>query len=639
MLVKPAKQLLLNESQLIIMQKNILRILTLFLLGGTAAQAQELYMPRNIKMAYTKGTRSMDGKPGKNYWQNKGKYDMTITVTPQDKLVKGKETIIYTNSSPDTLKGVAIRFVNNLHKPESPRSGAVSKDFLTTGLDISAFAVDGKPYNVNSKSWGTVGNVRLQNPLLPGGTATFTIEWSYPLSKESGREGQLDSTTYFVAYSFPRISVYDDYNGWDRLPHTDAAEFYNDFNDYQLNVRAPKNYVVWATGDLKNPDEVLQPKFAERLKKSYTSDEVISIANASEMARGEVTKSNEWNTWKFTADHITDVTFAMSNHYVWDAGSVVVDNKTSRRASVQSAYEATVKDFPHGVAWSKLALKWFSNNWPGVPYPFSKMTVVQGFADMEYPMMVNDSTTPDMEFSQFVMNHEIAHTYFPFYMGINETRYAYMDEGWATTLEYLIAIEQLGKAKADENYKNFRVSRWIANNATEEALPVITPTTLATGDNAYVKPSLAYLGLKDMLGDEAFKKDLRTYMDRWNGKHPIPWDFFNSINNVSGQDLNWYWNNWFFSNNYIDLAVSKVAIKGLNYTLALKNVGGFAVPFDVNVTYADGSTQVFHQTPMVWKANQKAASIAFNAKKAVASIVIDGGIFMDATPADNNWKK
>jgi len=629
----------LGESQLIIMHKNILRILTLVLLGGTTAQAQELYMPRNIKMAYTKGTRAMDGKPGKNYWQNKGKYDMTITVTPQDKVVKGTETIVYTNNSPDTLKGVVIRFVNNLHKPESPRSGAVSKDFLTTGLDINAFAVDGKPYNVDSKSWGTVGNVRLQSPLLPGAAATFKIEWSYPLSKESGREGQLDSTTYFVAYSFPRISVYDDYNGWDRLPHTDAAEFYNDFNDYQLNVKAPKNYIVWATGDLKNPEEVLQPKFAERLKKSYTSDEVISIANESEMAKGEVTKSNEWNTWKFTADHITDVTFAMSNKYVWDAGSVIVDNQTNRRASVQSAYQAAVKDFPHGVDWSKQALKWFSNNWPGVPYPFTKMTVVQGFADMEYPMMVNDSTTPDMEFSQFVMNHEIAHTYFPFYMGINETRYAYMDEGWATTLEYLIALEQLGKAKADANYKNFRVSRWISNNATEEALPVITPTTLATGDNAYVKPSLAYLGLKDMLGDDAFKKDLRAYMDRWNGKHPIPWDFFNSINNVSGQDLNWYWNNWFFSNNYIDLAISKVAIKGLNYTVALKNRGGFAVPFDVNVTYADGTTQAIHQTPMVWKANQKAINVTFNAKKAVASIVVDGGIYMDATPVDNSWKK
>lgn len=621
------------------MHRKILRLAVLGMLFTYSSQAQQLYMPRNIKAAFDKGTRSADGKPGKSYWQNKGKYNMSLTVTPDDKTVKGNETIDYTNNSPDTLRTIAVRFVNNIHKPESPRSNYTGQDFLTTGLKISSFVIGADSYAIDAKDWGTVGMVKLKKAILPGETAKLKIGWSYPLSKESGREGQLDSTTFFVAYAFPRISVYDDYNGWDLIPHTDRAEFYNDFNDYQFSVTAPKNYVVWATGDLKNPDEVLQPKIAQRLKKSYISDEVISMANAEEMSRGLVTKQNAWNTWKFTANHITDITFALSNHYIWDAGSVIVDPKTKRRSSVQSAYDSKATDFSHGVEWSKLALNWFSLNWPGVPYPFSKMTVVQGFADMEYPMMVNDSTTPDMEFSQFVMNHEIAHTYFPFYMGINETRYAYMDEGWATTLEYLIAIDQLGKEKAAENYKQFRVKRWIASKNTEEELPVITPTTLATGNNAYVKPSLAYLGLKDLFGDEAFKKYLRAYMDRWNGKHPVPWDFFNSINNVSGQDLNWYWNNWFFSNNYIDLAIDKVSIKGDEYAVALNNVGGFAIPFDVKVTYADGTTQAFHHTPAVWKANQKSISVQFTAKKAVAAIVIDGGIYMDATPANNDWKK
>jgi len=621
------------------MHRKIFRLAVMGMLCTMTVQAQQLYMPRNIKAAFDKGTRSADGKPGKHYWQNKGKYNMSLTVTPSDKVVKGTETVEYTNNSPDTLRQIAIRFVNNIHKPESPRSNYAGQDFLTTGLNISSFVIGADSYAVSAKDWGTVANVKLKKAILPGETARLRIGWSYPLSKESGREGQLDSTTFFVAYAFPRISVYDDYNGWDQIPHTDRAEFYNDFNDYQFSVTAPKNYVVWATGDLKNPDEVLQPRFAAKLKKSYTSDEVISMANASEMAKGEVTKQNEWNTWKFSADHITDITFALSNHYIWDAGSVIVDPKTKRRSSVQSAYDAKATDFTHGVEWSKLALSWFSVNWPGVPYPFPKMTVVQGFADMEYPMMVNDSTTPDMEFSQFVMNHEIAHTYFPFYMGINETRYAYMDEGWATTLEYLIATDQLGKEKAAENYKQFRVKPWIFNKSTEQELPVITPTTLATGNNAYVKPSLAYLGLKDMFGDEAFKKYLRAYMDRWNGKHPLPWDFFNTINDVSGENLNWYWNNWFFSNNYIDLAIGKVAIKGTDYVVELNNTGGFAIPFDVKVTYDDGTVQLIHQTPAVWKANQKATSVQFTAQKAVTAIAIDGGIYMDATPADNDWKK
>lgn len=634
----------------IMMKKNIFRLLTiglpvalaLIITTDTALRAQELYLPRNIKAAYDKGTRSKDGKPGKQYWQNKGKYDLRIQVNPGTKLVEGTETIKYTNNSPDTLRQVAIRFVNNLHKPEAPRSGYVSKDFLTSGLDISAFEVDGQSYSLNTKNWGTVEDVPLKSPLNPGQTAVFNISWAYPLSKESGREGQLDSTTFFVAYAFPRISVYDDYNGWDQIPHTDRAEFYNDFNDYQLTVKAPKNYVVWATGDLQNPDEVLQPAYAARLKKSYNSEEIIAIANAEEMSKGQVTQQNEWNSWKFTANHITDMTFSLSNHYLWDAGSVIVDPKTNRRASVQSAYDAKAKDFAQATAWSKQALHWFSNNWPGIPYPFSKMTAVQGFADMEYPMMVNDSSTPDFEFSQFVLNHEIAHTYFPFYMGTNETRYAHMDEGWATTLEYLIGIEQLGKEKADDNYKKFRVNRWIFDPSTEEDQPIISLSTQVSGvgygNNAYVKPSLAYLALKDMLGDVAFKKYLHAYMDRWNGKHPIPWDFFYTLNDVSGQNLNWYWNNWFFSNNYIDLSINKVTNKGLAYQLALRNTGGFAVPFDVKLTYKDGSTELFHQTPALWKANQKAAVVSLNAKKAVSKIDINGGLFVDANPGDNTWK-
>ncbi|WP_342331140.1 M1 family metallopeptidase [Pedobacter sp. FW305-3-2-15-E-R2A2] len=632
------------------MKKNILRLLTiglpvtlaLIITTNTALHAQELYMPRNIKAAYDKGSRSKDGKPGKQYWQNKGKYDLHIQVNPDTKLVEGTETIKYTNNSPDTLRQVAIRFVNNLHKPEAPRSGYVSKDFLTSGLDIKSFEVDGQRYSLNTKDWGTVEDVPLKTALNPGQTAVFNISWAYPLSKESGREGQLDSTTFFVAYAFPRISVYDDYNGWDQIPHTDRAEFYNDFNDYQLTVKAPKNYVVWATGDLQNPDEVLQPDYAARLKKSYNSEDIIAIANAEEMSKGLVTQQNEWNSWKFIANHITDMTFSLSNHYLWDAGSVIVDPKTNRRASVQSAYDAKAKDFAQATAWSKQALHWFSNNWPGIPYPFSKMTAVQGFADMEYPMMVNDSSTPDMEFSQFVLNHEIAHTYFPFYMGTNETRYAHMDEGWATTLEYLIGIEQLGKKKADNNYKTFRVNRWIFDPSTEQDQPIISLSTQVSGvgygNNAYVKPSLAYLALKDMLGDVAFKKYLHAYMDRWNGKHPIPWDFFYTLNNVSGQSLNWYWNNWFFSNNYIDLSITKVTNKGLAYQLALRNTGGFAVPFDVILTYKDGSTELFHQTPALWKTNQKAAIVSLNAKKAVSKIDINGGLFVDANAGDNTWK-
>lgn len=616
-------------------KQSIILLLTVFAFLTQNSFAQELYMPRNIKEAYKKGTRSIDGKPGKNYWQNHGKYTMDISVDPKTRLVSGTETIVYENNSNDTLRNLVVRFVNNLHKPSSPRSGTVSDDFLSDGLTITSLKIEGEIYKEDARSWGTVGNVKMKKGIPPHSKATINIDWNYPLSKESGREGQIDETTFFVAYSYPRVSVFDDYNGWDRLPHTDRQEFYNDFNDYVFSVKAPKNYVVYATGDFLNPDEVLQPEFAARLKKSYVTDEILHIANETELKSGLVTKQNEWNVWKFEAKNISDVCFGLSDHYLWDGSSVVVDKKTNRRASVQAAYDIKGTDFVNSVKNNQYALDFFSNNWPGVPYPFSKMTAFQGFADMEYPMMCNDSQMGDPVFAQLVQDHEVAHTYFPFYMGINETRYAFMDEGWATTFEYLIGIAEHGKEAADKFYKEFRVQNYIKDESTEEDQPIISMSTQVSGagygNNSYGKASLSYLALKNLLGDDLFKKSLHAYMENWNGKHPIPWDYFNSMNTASGQNLNWFFNNWFFTNNYIDLSIKNVA----KNVVSIENVGGFAVPFDVNVVYADNSTETLHQTPEIWKANQKRTAIALKNKKQIKQVTLDGGIFMDATPSNN----
>ena len=269
----------------------------------------------------------------------------------------------------------------------------------------------------------------------------------------------------------------------------------------------------------------------------------------------------------------------MSDHYNWDASSVIVDDATKRRASVQAAYNDNAKDFHYMVSFGRHSLDWLSHNWPGVPYPFPKTTIVQGFADMEYPMMVNDGTNEDTVFSRFVVEHEIAHSWFPFYMGINESRYAFMDEGWATTFELLIGRADLGVQRAENFYKQFRINGWIKDASQEEDLPIITPANElrneAYGNNAYGKPSLGYLAMKDMLGDDMFRKCLHAFMDRWHGKHPIPWDFFNTFNDVSGKTLNWFWSNWFFTTNYIDLAVQKVDATNNGYAVSIQNIGGF----------------------------------------------------------------
>jgi len=603
-------------------------------------KAQTLYMPRDIQKAFKNETRSADGRPGKKYWQNYGRYNISITAVPQNRTVKGTEQITYVNNSPDTLKRLNMKLILNIHKPGAARFGDAGADYLTPGIQFDSFSINGEAKKVASGSTNQM--VGLSKPLMPHDSVKLDIGWHFEISKESGREGMIDSTTCYLAYFYPRVSVYDDYNGWDRLPFLDAQEFYNDFNDYTLHVTAPKNYVVWATGTLQNPEEVLQPEYAKRLKASFTSDSTINIASAAELAAHKVTAQKEMNTWTWTANDISDMAVGISDHYVWDAASVVVDDATNRRASMQAAFLDSSEDFHHAVQNGRNSLSWLSHNWPGVPYPFPKMTSFQGFADMEYPMMVNDSHTNDVRFSQFVQDHEIAHTYFPFYMGINESRYAFMDEGWATTFELLIGTSEVGKEKAEALYKNFRVDRWIHDASTAEDQPVITPSSELRGgygNNSYGKPSLSYLALKDMLGDQLFKKVLHGYMDRWHGKHPIPWDYFNSMSNITGKNLDWFFNNWFFTNYYDDLALEKVTKSAGGYTVAIKNVGGFVIPFDVKVTYADGSAESIHQTPVVWEKNQKQIAIDIKTTKTIKSVTLDGGIFMDADESNNTWNK
>jgi hypothetical protein len=606
-------------------------------------QAQSLYMPRDIKQAYAKGTRSPDGKPGSKYWQNFGRYNISITATPPGRTVKGTEQITYINNSPDTLKRLNMKLILNIHRPGAARDRAAGADYLTQGIQIDTFLISGQKKIWNNTTMASTNQaVSLPNALMPHDSVKINIAWHFDVSKQSEREGMIDSTTYYLAYFYPRVSVYDDYNGWDRIEFVDSKEFYNDFNDYTLNVTVPKNYIVWATGTLQNPTQVLQKEYADKLQKSMTNDSTMHIATLEDLASKKITAQNAINTWTWKATNISDMAVGISDHYLWDAASVVVDKTTGRRSSMQAAYSEKGTDFKKSVQNGRNALSWFSNNWPGVPYPFPKMTAFQGFADMEYPMMVNDSQVGEPGFAQLVQDHEIAHTWFPFYMGINESKYAFMDEGWATTFEYLIGIDEKGPQQAATFYKQFRVNSWINDKSTAEDLPIITPSNEQTGgygNNAYGKPSLSYLALKDMLGDELFKKALHGYMDRWHGKHPIPWDYFNSMSNISGRSLEWYFKSWFFTNGYNDLAISN-AVKGKDgYTLTVKNIGGFAIPFDVVLTFTDGSTQTIHQTPAVWEANQKQTYVTFKAVigKSLKSVTLDNGIFVDAYKANNTW--
>ncbi|MGZ3778798.1 MAG: M1 family peptidase, partial [Mucilaginibacter sp.] len=310
----------------------------IFCLALAYASAQTLTTPPEIARAYANGTRSANGKPGKKYWQNHGRYNISVSMAPPDRTIKGVEEITYFNNSPDTLRSLNMKLIVNVHTAGGNNPGA--------GIKVDDIKINGTQADWdNNKAVTTNQMVDLKSPLMPHDSLKMNITWHYQLSGGRGREGAIDSNTFYLAYFYPRVSVYDDYKGWDIQPHTGGLEFYNDFNDYTLNVTVPKNFIVWATGTLRNPSQVLQPDAAKKLQVSMTSDSTVHIASAQDLASKNVTAQNETNTWVWTSTNITDVALAVSNHYDWDAASVLVDDKAQRRVSVQAAFADASQDF------------------------------------------------------------------------------------------------------------------------------------------------------------------------------------------------------------------------------------------------------------------------------------------------------
>jgi hypothetical protein len=618
-----------------------------------------LYMPREVQQAYAKGTRSPDGRPGPNYWQNHAEHRIRVSLNPPNRRVQCEQEIVYTNHSPEPLTRLVFRLYMNAHQPEAIRDQPGYAKFLTDGITVEDFSIDGQTLAWNDPAnalaffnyrGSTIHAMQLATPIPPKGSVRIRMRWHYDLVADKGwKEGAIDETTYFLAYFFPRVTNYSDYNGWDMSPFSMGREFNNDFADFRVEVEAPRDYVVWATGTLQNPAEVLQPAVQRQLEASFSSDEVVTLAQTADAKAGKVTARGERLVWKWQAEHVPDFAIALSNHYRWDAASTVVDPASGRRASVQAAYADSATDFKPAVSMAQQTLKFASTVYPGVPYPYPKTTIVLGSADEEYPMMVNDGSNvgsyyakalPENAYTGFVAAHEILHSWFPFYMGINEKRYPFMDEGWTTAFEYLRNREVLGVPTADKLFKDFRVAPLVEPTSGYE-LPIITPhdslwaLSPMFGLNHYGKAALGYLALKDLMGDAAFRTALHTFMARWNGKRPLPWDMFNSFNDAGVGNHTWFFQNWFFSYNYMDLALDGVRSKGGVQTVAVRNPGGMAIPFDVVLTFADGTTERVHRTPAVWRLDGRRTEVRLPAGRALKSVSLDTGIFLDANPGDN----
>ena len=623
--------------------KNIKSFLVLiFILALTAVSAQnDLPMPLNLKAAFNKGTRDMSGQTGKNYWQNTADYTIQLNFEPTTRRLVGTVTIDYVNNSPDTLKELVFKLYPNYYQAGAPRLEPIKldKDDAQRGVSIEKITLDNEVQDASKREIQVTNMYVTIKPLAPKQTIHVKIDYSYTLNKESHRRtGEVDEGTYFMAYFFPRITVYDDIDGWNMNPYMGTQEFYNDFCNFKADITVPKNYVVWATGDLKNCENVLNEPFCKRLRQAEQNDGFVTIIDSTDIAKGGITADKPTNTFTFEAKNVTDFVFATSNHYMWQSSSLIVDKTTGRRTRVDAVFNQKHKDYLHVVSDARKTVEAMSYSFPKWAFPYNHETVFDGLAQMEYPMMANDISIDDRAESVELTDHEIFHTMFPFYMGINETKYAWMDEGWATLGEWLIS-PMIDATLVD----SFALSAYETLAGTERDLPLSTLSTQLSGIsyfiNAYSKPGLGYLYLKDMLGDDLFYKGLHHYIRTWQGKHPIPYDFFNCMNVGTGRNLNWFWQSWFFDNGFPNLAIGKVNLSSKQKDITIESKGSKPVPIDITITYSDNSTETIHRSIEVWQTGNKTVQIPFVTNKIVKQITLGSTYTVDVDKSNNVFLK
>ena len=619
----------------IIKMKSI-KILSILLFSAICVNAQvQLPIEPVFQKTYKQGTRSVSGKPGKNYWQNSSKYDLKVDFNPISRLLKGKVEVIYTNNSPDTLKEIWFKLYPNLYKKGTPRKSKISESDLSEGVKITSVLQNDLKLGLDHLQIdGTNMQIAIQ-PLLPGKTIKFKFDYSYTVNKGSHvRTGQVDDGSHFIAYFFPRIAVYDDVDGWNKYPYTGAEEFYNDFDQFDAQITVPGGYGIWATGDLKNPNEVFQKEIVTRISNAEKNNAVVDVITDQDLAGKKVTQPNAFNTFKFEAKNVTDFVFALSDHYLWKSTSLVVDPKTKRRTRVDAVFNPKHKDYYEVIDFARITVESMSYKFPKWPFPYNHETIFDGLDQMEYPMMVNDNPVTNREDAITLTDHEIFHTMFPFYMGINETKYGWMDEGWATIGEWLIS-PMIDSTIVDE----YGVQPTASSSGGKDDTPIMTLTPDLKGSgsftNSYPKPGLAYLYVKDYLGEELFTKALHNYIRNWNGKHPMPYDFFNSMNEGSGKNLNWFWKTWFFEGDVLDLAIKSAQKNANGYTITVENKGIKALPIDLTLTYNDGSKETNHSSIGVWEKGAKQVEIKINTTKKLEKVVMGSSHVPDKVKSDN----
>ncbi len=606
-------------------------------------------------------TRSASGKPGHNYWQNKADYKLTAKLDDVKNEIKGSTTIKYTNNSYDDLDFLWLQLDQNLFKKDSrgnaiipisgSRNGAHGEEF-DGGYKISSVQIlstNGKKTNVSPKY--NISDTRMQIDLptelkSKGGVIEFKIEYSF-VSPEYGsdRMGFLPTKNgkiYTIAQWFPRMCVYDDISGWNTLPYLGAGEFYLEYGDIEAEITVPANHYVVASGELLNEKEMYSKDQLARWNEARNSDKTVFIRTANDANATQKT-ANSTKTWKFKISETRDFAWASSPAFVLDAARInLPSGKKSLAISAYPVESEGEKAWGRSTEYTKTSIEHYSKQWYEYTYP-TAVNVAGNEGGMEYPGIVFCHYNSAGEDLWGVTDHEFGHNWFPMIVGSNERLFAWMDEGFNTFINGISSKNfNNGEYKSDARTAQQMATYLMSDSQEEIMTPPDNMKESNLGTLAYYKPGEGLKVLRDqILGPEKFDKAFRTYIQRWAFKHPQPEDFFRTMENVSGEELNWFWRGWFVNNWKSDVALTDVKYKGGDFKqgaiITLDNLEKMPMPVKIKATYKDGKTENWSLPVEIWKRN-KQWKYEIPTTKELASVEINpNGEFPDVNSRNNKW--
>lgn len=567
------------------------------------------------------GTRSASGKPGPDYWQNRADYliKASLTEAAEDTTISGEVAITYTNNSPDNLDYLWLQLDQNLFKPDSRGAATVPiggdrfdvRGFSRGGYHINTVSVTykGQTYSVDPVITDARMQLRLTAPMAGKGEKILVkVNYSFSIpfygADRMGRKKFRDGYVYELAQWYPRMCVYDDVEGWNTLPYMGLGEFYCDYGDYDYYITAPADMTVVGSGDLLNADKVLTATQQTRLTEARSSDKTVMVIKPEEVGQPATHPYSGTLTWHFKMINTRDVSWAASKAFIWDAAKVNLPS--GRKAIAMSAYPVESSgnnSWGRSTEYLKYSMEIYSGKY--FEYPWNSAVSVSGVAlGMEYPGIIfclsnlkNGSLWGDI-------THEIGHNWFPMIVGSNERKYMWMDEGFNTFInEYSTEKFNNGEYFNSKNRSANQIARMMKN---EKDPLMIAPEAQNNYGQYYNKTALGLDMLRNVvLGADRFDYAFNEYTKKWAFKHPLPYDFFRTMNDASGEDLNWFFQPWFFTTWKLDQAIQSVkyvkedTTKGALITLV--NKGKLAMPVILKIAQANGKTETISLPVNIWQ--------------------------------------